>query len=251
MVTGDLISVAQKKKKSIQKDWVVPLIIAGNRFPEYNDRNGCIVRRFPLFPFRNLVTSRDTTLQDRIVAIELPQIILRCIRRYHEFRLQVGSQDFWKFVPPIITEGREEIRNNTDELSNFLSNGSSYYQIAKRPGRSTMLKELASAFSNYMQFERKKRGVVMGSDLYPIKAAGFKIKVSNACKVCGSEKVNRATCGEHYDRQNRRRLTFVVDMEIIVLKNQSHSRFNDDVQWQPDSAKDSSSTVSWNDSIFD
>lgn len=218
MVTGDPMLIPRKNKSAIQTKWSAPSLWCGNRAFSYTDRNGSIWRRFPLFPFRNLVKNRDTTMQARILNDELVQIIGRCVASYHQHRVVVGSADFWAHVPPMISQGQEEMRNATDELSNFIANGSSYYQIIKKPGAMTNVRELAKAFTNYMQFEKKRRGVVMGSDLFPIKAAGFVIETKYGCKMCPRPH-GKINCGTHYDRQNRQKMQWVVDMEILTIKD--------------------------------
>lgn len=171
-----------------------------------------------MFPFRNLITNRDTSMEANIIAHELHQLVGRCIGAYHQLLAVIGKSDFWSHVPPMILQGQEEMRNATDELSNFIANGSSYYQIVKTQGAMTKLQDLAKAYSNYMQFERKRRGVVMGTDLFAIKTAGFTVLTKFGCKVCGKPH-GKNNCGSHYDRQNRQKMQWIQDMEIVTLKS--------------------------------
>lgn len=157
-------------------------------------------------------------MEDNILKIELVQVIGRCIAAYHDLLRRIGSGDFWNFVPRLILQGQEEMRNATDELSNFIANGSAYYQIVKKQGAVTNMRDLAKAYSNYMQFERKRRGVVMGTDLFPIKTAGFVVETKYGCKIC-SKPHGKLNCGDHYDRQNRQKMQWIRDMEIVTLKD--------------------------------
>lgn len=225
MVTGESMMIPRKNKKAIQGVLSAPSLWSGNRAFAYTDRNGSIWRRFPMFPFRNLVKKRDTTMLSRILKDELCYILIRCIMRYHAHIETVGSDDFWAHVPRLIAAGQDELRNATDDLSNFISNGSSYYQIVRSPGKETSVADLGKAFSNYMQFERKKRGVVMGTDMFPVKAAGFTVAFRWICKICGGHHT-KASCGLHYDRNNRVRLKYVVDMEIVTQNKASFPTFD-------------------------
>lgn len=217
MITGDAVHIPRKGTTAIQEPFTSPSLWCGNRAFGYLDANGSIWRRFPMFPFRELITNRDTTMQERMLQNELPTIIGRCIAGYHRHRSIVGSGDFWSFVPPMLVHTQEEMRNATDELSNFITEGSSYYQIIKKPGSVTLLSDLGKAFSNYMQFERKRKGVIMGTDLFPIKTAGFTVETKYGCKVCAKPH-GKSNCGSHYDRQNRKKMQWIRDMEIVTLK---------------------------------
>jgi phage/plasmid-associated DNA primase len=222
MITGDMIMMPRKNTTAIQEIFTCPSMWCGNRAFGYTDCSGSIWRRFPMFPFRELIQNRDTTMQELIEENELVTIIGRCIANYHRHRLVVGKGDFWNFVPPMITQAQEELRNETDDLSKFISEGSAYYQIIKKPGACTLISDLGKAFANYMQFERKKRGVTMGTDLFAIKTAGFIVKTKFGCKVC-SKPHGKLNCGSHYDRQNRKKMQWILDMEIVILKE--HMQF--------------------------
>ena len=73
MVSGEGLTMVGKNQKNAKiAAWTTPLLMAANKLPGYNDRGGRFLRRLLLISFKTYVTERDTTLEDRIVAGELP-----------------------------------------------------------------------------------------------------------------------------------------------------------------------------------
>jgi len=218
MVTGEVISFAIKGKPAVTKRWTSPMLWVGNKHPQWRDAAGSIVRRIAPFWCKTLVLNRDVTIKGKILTNELVAIMMRCIFAYRNYVSSNGIADFWVRAPLALQNAQSDIRVATSDLTDFLTNGSSYYQIVKKIGSQTTLAELGKAFSYFMEYDKKKRGVLMGTDLFPIKAAGFIVKSSTKCKICQLS-CNKRNCGDHFHRQNKRNVHVIVDMEIIRKDN--------------------------------
>jgi hypothetical protein len=219
MITGEPVSIARKNKTAISNQkWVAQLLFAGNFMIPYNDTSGSISRRIATFLFNTLVESKNTNLKDEIVKDELVAIMMRCIGLYRSVCETYKGLDFWTRIAPLgMRNIQDDVKQETNYLSNFLSNGDSYYQILRVSGEATTLENLDKAFSNHMKFTHKQDKVKIGSDYYPIKAAGFTIKRVHLCKHC-HHPAGKETCGDHYDASNRYRRFIIFDMQIKTLR---------------------------------
>ena len=223
MVTGDAVSVARKMKRAIcGSKWTVPMLNASNEPGKWRDVNGSIQRRCWHFQFKSFITSRNTSLQDKIISDELPYIWLRCVIKYAQKREQVAAEDIWKFAPPNVRMAKEDLTVFTDPLSEFIANGSKYYQVMREPGAYTSIHDLSAAFSKFMEFERKVKNVIIGKNYYPIRAAGFVIERTHVCKICNLKRTKQ-NCKGHFESSQRTTVAMIKDM---VIKD---TRF----QWDP------------------
>ena len=86
MVSGEPVNVARKNKSAVMRDWKVPLMLDVNPYPDYEDKQGSIARRFGLFLFETGVLDRDTALERnyKITQTELVTVLLRCVVAYNE-----------------------------------------------------------------------------------------------------------------------------------------------------------------------
>jgi phage/plasmid-associated DNA primase len=191
------------------------MVWAGNNFPsDYNDNSGSVSRRLVMALFLNLVNDRDTQLKANIIETELTTVMLRCMFAYREKCAEIGSRDFWKCMPKALRDAQDEVKQESNPLANFLANGSSYYQIIHEELAVTTLVDLSKAYSNYMEFDMKKPKQVLGTDFYPIKAAGFAMNKINMCKNC-KKPADRKLCGEHYNHLNRAKRMCILGMRIL------------------------------------
>jgi hypothetical protein len=221
MVSGEQVTVARKNQKAVSnQDWKIPMIWASNEFPDYSYTSGSVSRRLVVFKFLNLVAERDTKLKEKIIKGELASILIRCLRAYRAKVAEVGARDFWSCVPQALIDERNAVKEEINYLQKFLANGSSTCQVIHQAGACTSLMDLERVFSEFMENDMKKSGCI-GSDFYPIKAAGFKMQKLHICKVCGL-KASKLECnrkdtkfGPHYDDQNRAKRLVVMDMSIV------------------------------------
>jgi phage/plasmid-associated DNA primase len=156
MVSGDKVGVARKNDLAIPYyKWHAPLIFASNGPAMWADAAGSIKRRCWHFMFQNLVDNLDTNFFEIITTVELPYLFRRFIHMYHTKRAVVGSADIWKFAPPMVVSARDELCVVTDPLTEFINNGSRYFQCTYKIGAVTTLTELNSAYNKFMEHERK------------------------------------------------------------------------------------------------
>ena len=191
------------------------MIAAGNHlFEGYNDNSGSISRRLVVFPFSNMIKSRDTELKKKIIGDELVTVMLRCIAQYRRTCDRFKGQDFWKYIAPsALVEEQSVVKEQTNHLANFLANGDSYYQVLYKDGAITTLEDLNKAFSNHMKYTHKRERATIGHDYFPIKAAGYTMDKLYLCKTC--HKPHHAdTCGVHYIATNRYKRVVVCNMMI-------------------------------------
>ena len=216
MASGESVSVARKNKVAISdQPWTVPLAMAGNPMPDYKDNSGSVSRRLAMFMFTTLVQEKNTTLEADIITTELVTVMLRCISKYKTLAIDMKGKEFWSHVAPdALKNAQMEVKEQTNYLANFLTNGDEYYQIIHDEGSTTTLEKLSKAFSNHMKFIHKIDRARIGSDYHPIKAAGFMMRTDNLCKVC-HQKASRTTCGLHYDPKNRYKKRVICDMKLV------------------------------------
>jgi hypothetical protein len=79
---------------------------------------------------------------------------------------------------------KENLREGTDHLANFLANGDDFYDIIHDPKAITTLVELEKAYSNHMQFTQKMHNQKIGVERDAIANAGFTEKLTKICKLC-------------------------------------------------------------------
>jgi phage/plasmid-associated DNA primase len=212
MVSAESLSVARKHRTTINVDWSVPGLMAGNIVPSYDDEGGRVVRRLAVFPFDTLVTNRDTRLKSKILTDELPSIALQCVVACHDLRERVGDDELRKHLPKSVLASEDEIRANTSPLYNFVVNGDDFWDVVHDPKAETTLLELRSAYQNHARFHRQD-GAAWTGDHHPIKMAGFTVTKTNMCKQCGKV-AKQENCGDHYDSRNRKRVHVVEGMRL-------------------------------------
>ena len=164
-------------------------------------------------------------MKANILQHELVTVMLRCITHYRIVAKQHEDKDFWKDIAPKETiENRALVREQTSHLSNFLKNGSLYYQVIHDDTCDTSFLDLNRAFANYCQFDLKIAPLSIGDDEFPIKHAGYISDEKWYCKVCNSRH-NRKLCdnydkmqnsnASHYNKKNKTRRRIIKHMRII------------------------------------
>ena len=121
-------------------------------------------------------------------------------------------------APSALRELQNDVKTETNPLTNFLANGDDYYQILVADGSVTPLSDLEKAYCNHMRIHHKQDKARLGSDYHPIKTAGYTVDKVNLCKVCGMI-YTRANCGDHYNAANRYKKLVVRNMLIKIIKD--------------------------------
>ena len=226
IISGESVSVPRKNKVALMiPRWSTHILMAGNYFPSFIDKGGSIARRFVIFPCVTVVKNRDTTLAQRIVADELPTVLLRCLERYYHLKTLHSRAGFWESIAPqALIDVKEELTAVTNPLANFIKNGDSYWDVIATSNKNDVVRydDFRDAFEKHMRYAKKARDYKMGSDEQPIKAAGFTITKTWMCKVCG-KKSSAQICGDHYvGARNRRRLKSITHMKLVAKEQESN-----------------------------
>lgn len=214
MQTGEQIAINRKFKKKMTVKWSVPSFGAGNHYPDYPDTAGSVSRRFVVWPCNNPITNRDTGLA-RKIKNEIPTILIRCLKAYRNFVSQHPDCDIWKFIPTILSDMKDDVQAETNDLANFLINGDNYYQILHVPNVHTSLQDFIPVFQNHLKFTAQKPYKRI-TDYAPFHQQGFKVEKTNICKSCGN--VAKTGCCNHYSLKNRKKNIVIKGLSILNLK---------------------------------
>jgi hypothetical protein len=224
MVSGETMSMARKfKRVPIVAKWTAPLIMAGNVYPDFADKQGSVSRRIVMFAFEQHVKKADTRLRDNILEGELVAVMVRCIAAYRKKAETEKTDLFWDWAPPGLRENKETLKLAIDPLAEFIANGDDFHQILHAPGNRTTLTAINMAYSKHMENVHKIRDAKIGNNHYAILAAGFTKKRIYICKVC-HEISSKGNCGDHYNGdKNRSKIWVFEDMLIQRRLGGAHS----------------------------
>lgn len=126
LVSGEDISIAIKHEKAKSVEWTTPGILAGNEVPNWKDNSGSVLRRILPWNFNRKVMDADPHLDDKL-DIEMPAIMLKCIKAYLEYAQKYSDKDIWNVVPPYFKVVQEQVAMITNSLQNFLASGKIVY----------------------------------------------------------------------------------------------------------------------------
>jgi hypothetical protein len=122
MVSGELVSVAQKFKTAQAIEWKTPGMFAGNEPPGYRDNSGSIQRRMIIFPFRKQVLPEhmDMELPEKLKA-ETARILFKCVWAYQEAAREHKKAGIWSVLPATLQKAKEEMALSTNALRHFMA----------------------------------------------------------------------------------------------------------------------------------
>lgn len=122
MVSGELVSVAQKFKTAQAIEWKTPGMFAGNEPPGYRDNSGSIQRRMIIFPFKKQVLPEhmDMELPEKLKA-ETAKILYKCVWAYLEAAREYKKAGIWSVLPATLQKAKEEMALSTNALRHFMA----------------------------------------------------------------------------------------------------------------------------------
>ncbi|KAI8996036.1 bifunctional DNA primase/polymerase [Gaertneriomyces semiglobifer] len=228
MIDGDFVNVAAKHAKATTGAFKTPIMMAGNVFPNYDDKKGAIVNRVPIFVFENFVTDKDTSIEEVVIKNELPNLIYKSLKIYYILRESHKGQSFWDFAPVYFRDNQEIARKATNWLHRFLTapaeeNASSTasYCVKKKvlPGADRIkvhIEDVKKAFMRYMKFNHPGQKYTWDDNDYStFKSLGYEVERMHICKSCNNRaKGGKDKCCEEYDSANRTKRTFIYDLLI-------------------------------------
>ena len=201
-VTGGLVASAVKNKDAMEVQWKVPMLWAGNWFPDYLDK-GQISRRLLTANFEKIVNNPDPSLKKRIIETELPALMYKCLLFYKKM-IEHGYVEVWKFCPEYFVEQKEELRLERNPFFKFLLENSEY-----KEGNVVSMDKLRDNFSNWLgkKVHKLDNGTIkqVNSD--------FEIIQKKVCKHCLKE--HKKGCCEMYKSIDRTTKYFIMNMELI------------------------------------
>lgn len=124
MVTGEAINVPRKNQTPIQGPWLVPMIMAGNEVPNWEDKSGSVHRRIAVFSMKKAV-NKDLANQklDEELKNDPAPLLTKCARAYLELSQRYGEVSFWKdgVASPQMQQWHKDLLQAIDNLSAYMA----------------------------------------------------------------------------------------------------------------------------------
>ena len=157
----------------------------------------------------------------RIIKMELPCIITKCLVEYEKLREKVGSASFWQFCPEIIKDAQEDTMRSGNLVYRFLLAGpdgncskTARHYVRMVKGSMTNWEDFKNAFDKYISFKHKNTNYNLStSELAPFLRLGYTLVKKKMCTIC--RKPSAKGCCEGYSKANRVERTWITDMEIV------------------------------------
>ena len=86
-------------------EWKVPGVLGGNEVPNWKDNSGSVLRRILPWNFGKQVQDADPQLDEKL-HMELPIILLKCVRAYLDYSNKYRNKDIWNVVQRISTDSK-------------------------------------------------------------------------------------------------------------------------------------------------
>lgn len=202
--------------------WTAPLLLASNSMPDYVSQGNNVGRRMVPIMFEKVVESPCYNLLDRIVAMELPDILCRALVEYNRLRDRVAgsSSGFWGEVPNAVTEWKRRVAAAISPLFDFLTMEDSQRgcRIRRVLGHVTPMKDLRDAYSyaaNYCNAFGLSPKPFKEDDMVLLELGYSKSADRvNVCKSCRQVAKNSVgvKCCDRYDHKNREKQVVVINM---------------------------------------
>ena len=146
MISGEVVSVAEKFKTAKSVLWKAPSVWAGNQVPGYSDNSGSISRRLIVFEFIKTVLHANTQL-GKLLKSEIPALIQKGNMAYLEAINKHGTKDLWDGVlPAYFSRTSENVQEQSNSLVAFLN--SSHVSL-EDPDAITEHDVFIDAFNNF------------------------------------------------------------------------------------------------------
>lgn len=214
VVSGEIVNISRKNKISLNKKWDVPIMMAGNYLPNYDDKSGSISRRLAIFKFEKEITVKDTKLESNIIKYELSNILIKCIKAYNMMLERHDTQAFEDWDIKYFINNREELKEQSNPFYSFLVNVNEKFNIEfEKDNNNVSLQDLKTYYGYYMKFKNPNTKYKWSnSNLYVLNKLGYDVKRVNICSSCN--KKARLGCCDKYNTKNRKRSTVILNMKI-------------------------------------
>lgn len=203
-ITGGKIPVAVKGGEGFTVDWRVPMLWAGNWFPDYIDK-GQISRRMLVANFEKNVTNPDTTLKHRILTEELPAFIYKCLSEYKKLLDLDTNKDIWGLCPEYFLEQQQELKIERNPLYKFLIENTKY-----KEGSMMLLETVRVHFNNWLG----KSVRALDNGTFGQVNKEYIVEAIHVCKNCSKEA--KKGCCDKYKNSERTKKKIVRNMGLDI-----------------------------------
>jgi Bifunctional DNA primase/polymerase, N-terminal len=203
-VTGGKIPIAVKGGVGFTVDWLVPMLLAGNWFPDYIDK-GQISRRMLVANFERNVSNPDPTLKERILNEELPAFIYKCLLFYKKLLDEKSKKDIWALCPEYFVEQQLELKIERNPLFKYLLENTRH-----KEGEVILLDEIRTNFNNWLGKKVNK----LDNGTFGQVNNRYTIEQIITCTFCGSS--HKKGCCERYNRVKRSTKRVVRNLVLIM-----------------------------------
>ena len=173
IVSGESVQIAAKHKKAFTVEWTTPGIMAGNEVPQFTDNAGSVQRRFLVFSFMKAVVNGDMKLADKL-GREMPTILLKCNRAYHEAAAAHGSRNIWTVLPEYFANTRNEMAQAVNCTEAFLASS----EVVLDPDRYCPYNDFRDtwkAFSTSNGYNQHNKPLTVNMFTAPFEKFGLKV----------------------------------------------------------------------------
>lgn len=213
MTSGERVSVARKKMSAVDVVWTTPLLLLGNKRKTWRDNGGeSISKRLVSIPFTRK-PRKDLTLYSRMIHQQLPAIIYKCVKYYHQHLTMkedvVVQRDFWEICPQYFRNRKLEALEVNNPFLSWLRSSSSENGIFREEGCITIWEE----FKNYVseQNQGPKKLVIGDANLA---TANITVTKKHFCGVCQKAVYKAKTCCPEYKRTSRTTKNVVLGIRL-------------------------------------
>jgi phage/plasmid-associated DNA primase len=204
-VTGGTLPIAVKGGEGFSTTWEVPMLWAGNWFPDYICK-GQIARRIVTANFEKIVENPDCNIESNIKSNELPEFIYKCVLYYKRLLDSGECNDIWKVCPEYFIDQKEDLKIERNPLYKYLLENTMY-----KENEIIQMEEIRDNFANWLGSK------VIKLDHGTIKQVDnrYIIKVVKLCKHC--MKVSHKDCCELYSHKDRTKKAVVENLKITYF----------------------------------
>ena len=203
IITCGKVPISVKGGDGFTIDWTVPLLWAGNWFPDYIDK-GQISRRMLVANFEKHVSRPDPTLKQRIVSTELPAIIYKSLLAYKKLLDNIGKKDIWGVCPEYFSDQQQDQKMETNPLFRFLLERTVY-----KAGNRMLMSDIKDGFSAYIGKPIRK----MDNGTFAQANSEYIVETVKICKHC-TKKAEKGCC-ESYCHKDRLCKVTVLNIELM------------------------------------
>ncbi len=190
-VTNGKVGIAIKGGESFSIDWKVPMIWAGNWYPDYIDK-GQISRRMLIANFNKIVNQPDPSLKERIIKHELPAFIYKCLLLYKDLVNNSIGKSIYNICPDYFKEQQEELKIERNPLYKFLIDNTKYEK-----DHIILMEDIRSKFNEWIgkKITKLDHGTFLQVD------NKYEIISLKICKHCNNESIKG--CCFNYKHSDR------------------------------------------------